>query len=448
MPGSFFHLRVRMPQASSPPRTLSGLPARPGELGTTWAAIIAAALAASVLPAQAQFTSITGFGDSYADTGAAPGGAFRLLGIPCPNNSPLPTCRFTGSTNFVNSLQSIYGLPGLTNYAIGGARTYNSNTLQGLSEGFPYEVQQLVLNGTHFTNTDLIALSIGGNDMSAIDLSGLATDAQRTALVESSATNSAKNAAAGVEQLAGVGARNIAWLSTGSSKWFPEPPNFVQLRVSAVSSRTTSATPGRTPISKRPSYCCCPLLRRVFASSFSTSESCRSAWPPIRACTVSPAPPIARPGPVRLPLPRPCKQISRAAFMTTRSTRPALQWRSSRPIWRTRSMRRPPWFPRAASPRAWPRVSPRPCSAASTPNGAFRRPTKALRAAVSKARGLSMATSITAAATLNVSFSPRVMITTPSVAWPGPNTGSIRGCSRRRVRILDLERQPWGPERP
>ena len=63
--------------------------------------------------------------------------------------------------------------------------------------------------------------------MSAIDLRGLSTDAQRTALVELSANNSAKNAVAGVEQLAGVGARNIAWLSTGSSKWFPEPPNFV-----------------------------------------------------------------------------------------------------------------------------------------------------------------------------------------------------------------------------
>ncbi len=184
--------------------------------------MIAATLAATVLPAQAQFTSITGFGDSYADTGAAPGGAFRLLGQSCP--AELPTCRLTGSTNFVNSLQSIYGLPSLTNYAIGGARTYNSNTLQGLSDGFPYELQQFALSGTHFTNTDLIALSIGGNDMSGIDLTGLTTDAQKTALIESSATTSAKNAAAGVEQLVGAGARNIAWLSTGSSKYFPEPP--------------------------------------------------------------------------------------------------------------------------------------------------------------------------------------------------------------------------------
>ena len=59
--------------------------------------------------------------------------------------------------------------------------------------------------------------------MSAI----VTTDAQRIALVKSSAATSAKNAVAGVEQLVGAGARNIAWLSTGNSKWFPEPPNFL-----------------------------------------------------------------------------------------------------------------------------------------------------------------------------------------------------------------------------
>ncbi len=215
-----------MSQASSAPRASAGHKARRGELGAASAAIIAAALAGFAPPAQAQFTGITGFGDSYADTGAAPGGAFRLLGQACP--AELPTCRFTGSTNFVDSLRSIYGLPSLTNYAIGGARTSNSNTLQsqGLTEGFPYELQQLALNGTHFTNTDLIALSIGGNDLSAINTGGLSPVAQK-ALIEGSATTSAKNAVAGVEQMAGAGARNIAWLSTGSSKWFPEPPNFV-----------------------------------------------------------------------------------------------------------------------------------------------------------------------------------------------------------------------------
>ena len=208
--------------------------AQRGARKTTWAATIAAALAAATLPAHAQFTSITGFGDSYADTGAAPGGAFRIMGtvLNVPNvypcTSPLYSCRFTGSTNLVNSLQSIYGLPGLTNYSIGGARTSDSNTLSPLagSYGFPYELQQLAYNGTHFTNRDLIALSIGGNDMSAIDLRNLTPDAQMTKLI-SSAAASATNAVTGVEQLVGAGARNISWLSTGSSKWFPEPPNFV-----------------------------------------------------------------------------------------------------------------------------------------------------------------------------------------------------------------------------
>ena len=102
-----------MQQASSPAATS----AQRGARATTRAAMIAAALAAVTLPAQAQFATITGFGDSYADTGAAPGGAFRiidLLGHPGyynPYPSPLYSCRFTGSTNFVDSLQSIYGLP-------------------------------------------------------------------------------------------------------------------------------------------------------------------------------------------------------------------------------------------------------------------------------------------------------------------------------------------------
>ena len=82
--------------------------------------VFAAMLGATLLPAQAQFTSLTGFGDSYADTGTAPGGAFQLLGWPnCPAGPVafgFPTCHFTNGTNFVDSLQSIYGLPGLTNY--------------------------------------------------------------------------------------------------------------------------------------------------------------------------------------------------------------------------------------------------------------------------------------------------------------------------------------------
>jgi len=204
---------------------------------------MAASLGATLVPAQAQFARLIGFGDSYADTGSAPGGAYRLIGTfgggtvsvpfppytlttsdfwPCP--SPTYTsCRFTGSTNFVDSLQSIYGLPDLTNFSIGGARTSNSNTMPFLTGGYglPYELQQFVASGMRLNERDLIALSIGGNDLSGINVGTGDTTAQ-TAVIVSSAAQSAAAAVGGVQQLVAAGARNIAWLGTGSSKWFPE----------------------------------------------------------------------------------------------------------------------------------------------------------------------------------------------------------------------------------
>jgi uncharacterized protein YhjY with autotransporter beta-barrel domain/phospholipase/lecithinase/hemolysin len=199
-------------------------------VGGTAAAAIASVviLGATILPAKAQFTALYGFGDSYADTGAAPGGAFQLARTPCIYS---PNCTFTGSTTFVQSLQSIYRLPGMTNYAIGGARTDNTNTLNNTLPpsnsvpGFSYELAQSA--GLHYASSDLIALSIGGNDLSAINLTGVAvTDRQ---LIVSGATTSAGLAAAGVQQMAAQGARNIAWLSTGSSRWFPEKPGSTLL---------------------------------------------------------------------------------------------------------------------------------------------------------------------------------------------------------------------------
>src|ERR1019366_3924860 len=111
-------------------------------------------LAATIQPAKAQFTALYGFGDSYADTGAAPGGAFQLAGTTCIYH---PNCTFTGSTTFVQSLQSIYGLPGMTNYAIGGARTDNTNTLSNTLPppplpGFSYELAQSA--GLHYSSRD------------------------------------------------------------------------------------------------------------------------------------------------------------------------------------------------------------------------------------------------------------------------------------------------------
>jgi outer membrane lipase/esterase len=181
---------------------------------------------AMVLPAEAQFSRfsrLTDFGDSYADTGFAPGGILRFPpgNFACPNGPAIfPTCRFTGGTNFVDSLQSIFGLPLATNFAFGGALTDTTNTLSssGFPElGFVQELANLAASGRRFTDHDLIALSIGGND------STLALSTDSIAQLDARATTVATNAVAGVQQLVAAGARNVAWLSPGNSFYFPAP---------------------------------------------------------------------------------------------------------------------------------------------------------------------------------------------------------------------------------
>ena len=193
--------------------------------GAQWRRALLSAVAAIVLlaapaPLFAQstpFTGITGFGDSYADTGSAPGGAFRLLGLPCPAGPPTyPTCRFSGGTNFVDSLQSTYRLPPLTNYAIGGAQTGNTNVIPGLP-GFGQEVAAFVASGRTFGSRDLIALSIGGNDQAQF------SSANSIAQIQALAVASATNATTGVQQLIALGAHNIAWVSPGNPFYFPAP---------------------------------------------------------------------------------------------------------------------------------------------------------------------------------------------------------------------------------
>jgi outer membrane lipase/esterase len=192
----------------------------PDWLGSLCSMAAATVLLAAPAPLFAQstpFTTITGFGDSYADTGSAPGGAFRLLGFPCPAGPPTyPTCRFSGGTNFVDALQSIYHLPPLTNYAVGGAQTGNTNVIPGLP-GFANEVASFVASGRTFSSRDLIALSIGGNDQAQFNSANSLTQIQNLAVA------SANNATTGVQQLIALGAHNIAWVSPGNPFYFPAP---------------------------------------------------------------------------------------------------------------------------------------------------------------------------------------------------------------------------------
>lgn len=115
------------------------------------------------------------FGDSYADIG----NALRLGGINPLSTQVYTTGRFSGGTNYIDTLSTILGVPQY-NFAIGGARTNNSNQSAGLP-GLTFEVQEFQAGGgtlgfptvsTSLTQHDLVAVSIGGNDARAYQQGG------------------------------------------------------------------------------------------------------------------------------------------------------------------------------------------------------------------------------------------------------------------------------------
>jgi len=128
----------------------------------------ALSIAAVATPAAAQHIDrIVVFGDSYADIG----NAFRLAGINPVTTQIYTTGRFSGGTNYIDTLSTLLNVPQY-NFAIGGARTNNGNQTAGLP-GFTFEVQQFLGGGgalgfptvdTTLDQSDLVAVSIGGND--------------------------------------------------------------------------------------------------------------------------------------------------------------------------------------------------------------------------------------------------------------------------------------------
>jgi uncharacterized protein YhjY with autotransporter beta-barrel domain/phospholipase/lecithinase/hemolysin len=132
-------------------------------------------LAAIATPASAQqIDRIIVFGDSYADTG----NALRLAGINPLSTQIYTTGRFSGGSNYVDTLSDLLQVPQY-NFAIGGASTTGNGTA-GLP-GFPFEVQEFLAGGgtlgfptvdTTLTRSDLVALSIGGNDARYYQLGG------------------------------------------------------------------------------------------------------------------------------------------------------------------------------------------------------------------------------------------------------------------------------------
>jgi outer membrane lipase/esterase len=170
---------------------------------------------ATVLPmageasAQTTFGTIQAFGDSYADTG----NLFRILGV--PNPPQYPTGRFSGGTNFVDTTSLLLGIP-QNNFAIGGAKTDTTNTVGPGIPGFTQEWQGFVASGKKIAPSDLVEISIGGNDARQYYQTG-----GTLAGVPAAATNSTNQALAGINALIGVGARSIVF-TTGDVGQLPE----------------------------------------------------------------------------------------------------------------------------------------------------------------------------------------------------------------------------------
>ena len=173
--------------------------------------------------AQVAFTRIQAFGDSYADNG----NLFRILGV--PNPAAFPTGRFSGGTNFVDTTSALLGIPQL-NFAIGGAKT-TGNTVLGGFGGFDQEVQGL-LGAVKIAPTDLVEVSIGGNDARQYYQNG-----GTLAGAPAAAANSASIATAGINSLVASGARTIVF-TVGDVSKLPEAVGNPNAAVGSAYSQT------------------------------------------------------------------------------------------------------------------------------------------------------------------------------------------------------------------
>jgi outer membrane lipase/esterase len=183
------------------------------------ASLLAASALTVATPAHAQRVDrIVAFGDSYADDG----NFFQLVGIN-PFPAPYSTGRFSGGTNYIDTLGQLLNVP-IDNFAIGGALTDNTNT-NGPPLGFITEWNSFLAGGGPaafprvsgtFDENDLLAISIGGNDARFYQQNG-----GTVAGAPAAATASAAFATTGLNALVGAGAQNISFLA-GNTSILPE----------------------------------------------------------------------------------------------------------------------------------------------------------------------------------------------------------------------------------
>ncbi len=176
------------------------------------ASLLAATALVAATPASAQrVTRIVAFGDSYADTG----NLFRIGGINPISTVVYTTGRFSGGTNYIDTLSTLLNAPQV-NFAIGGATTGFANVTTSAPLGFQTEVASFLAGGgtlfpattPKFGPNDLLALSVGGNDANGYQGAG-----GTVAGAAAAANVSVANFTSGVNALVGAGARNISYIA-------------------------------------------------------------------------------------------------------------------------------------------------------------------------------------------------------------------------------------------
>ncbi len=183
------------------------------------ASLLAASALTFAAPASAQrIDNIVAFGDSYADDG----NLFEIIGL-IPPPAPYSTGRFSGGTNYIDTLGDLTNSP-IDNFAIGGALTDNTNTNGPGIPGFVTEWNAFLAGGGGvfptvsgtFDENDLLAISVGGNDARFYQQTG-----GTLAGAPAAATASAAFATAGLNALVAAGAQNISFLA-GNTAILPE----------------------------------------------------------------------------------------------------------------------------------------------------------------------------------------------------------------------------------
>jgi uncharacterized protein YhjY with autotransporter beta-barrel domain/phospholipase/lecithinase/hemolysin len=214
-------------------------------LGRALLAATAISAASIVTPAAAQrVDSITAFGDSLADDG----NLFQILPVVPPQAAQTyPTGRFTGGTNYVDTLSDILGVP-VDNFAIGGALTNNTNTNGAGLPGFTTEWGAFLTGNTvngafpvtegTFDENDLVTISIGGNDARTFQSGNVSLGIAPGTIAGAPAAAAASVAAAeaGMDALVAAGAPTISYLALNTA-FAPE----VALNPTAQAIRTAFA---------------------------------------------------------------------------------------------------------------------------------------------------------------------------------------------------------------